>query len=114
MPLQQGSIVWCKVYDRQGRNPKCRAGVIITETNEIEDNGQVVIVAIAGDPDDPSVGLSVELPWHRDKRLSRTGLTKKCYAICHWLVAIRVSDIEDVTGRVPADRLNVILENLPS
>jgi hypothetical protein len=110
--LQQGSIIWAWMVDRHGRNPKCRAGIIITVSEDIRSGTDLVVVAIASEPDKESLGPSVKLPWHRSGH-PRTRLKQPCYAICHWLAPVAVEDIVDVGGYVSGPLLRDILENLP-
>ncbi|MFN0053169.1 MAG: type II toxin-antitoxin system PemK/MazF family toxin [Planctomycetales bacterium] len=107
----QGSIVWAQVADQQGRNSKARPAVIVTPTNEIVNNGQIVLVAVTSTLS-PLPGNQVELPWKNEGH-PVTGLKKRCVAICDWLVEINCNAIIRVAGVVPPDRLRMILANIP-
>lgn len=112
-PLRQGSIIWARVSDRRGQNEKHRPGVVVTATHEFAGAVEIVMVAIASLPDETGGGPSIKLPWHRNGH-PRTGLRKECYAICHWLCAVALDQIDDVGGYVPEPQLNEILVNLPA
>ena len=110
--LQQGHIVWALMCDLNGRNSKQRPAVVITATDEIQDDGEVVVVAITSTLEDPLPDGYVLLPWHQ-QRHPRTGLNKRCAACCKWLVPIKVSDVEQIVGRVPDQEMKTILEQIP-
>lgn len=113
MEIQQGSIVWARFDDPQGRNPKCRPAVIVTPTNEIVEGGTLVAVAATSTLTDPLPAHHIALPWH-PSRHPKTLLRKRCVAICDWLVTIQPSQIENVGGTVPQGVLMAILANLPA
>jgi hypothetical protein len=110
--LQQGSIVWAWMVDRRGYNRKLRAGIVITETEDIASAAALVVVAVASNADAEDIGPSFKLPWHRIGH-PRTQLRQACYAICHWISVIRVDDIVDVGGYVSGKLLADILANVP-
>jgi mRNA-degrading endonuclease toxin of MazEF toxin-antitoxin module len=109
--VERGSIVLAKVCDRQGRNAKPRPLVIVTSTEECRSQESVVAVAITGTLPRPLPDDHVLLPWQHQGH-SKTGLKKKCAAVCTWLEEIRKSDIEKVIGIIPQDQLLLILEKL--
>ena len=109
---EQGRIVFAEVLDPQGRNSKIRPLVIVSETEEIEAGELFFCVAITGElpkklPDD-----CVLLPYS-PKTHPRTGLKKKCAAMCSWLVEIRESHIQRYAGTVSASELQDILDRIP-
>jgi mRNA-degrading endonuclease toxin of MazEF toxin-antitoxin module len=110
--LQQGSIVWVRVADAAGRNPKCRPAVVVTPTAEITPGETILVVAATGMFDLPLSPNQVELPWHRNRH-PLTGLTKRCVAVCDWLVEIDPSYIDRVGGLVPSAVLADILARIP-
>ena len=91
--LEQGRIVRVETVDPEGRNPKKRPVVIVTPTEEIKSDGTLVCVAITAEiPDVPSAD-HVVLPYHRNRH-PRTGLKKRCAAMCSWLFQITETDIK--------------------
>jgi mRNA-degrading endonuclease toxin of MazEF toxin-antitoxin module len=110
--LQQGRIVWATIRDPNGENPKERPAVIVTATEEIHPDQPFVAVAITGTLPRPLPPEYVELPWHRSGH-PRTGLKKRCAAVCTWLLALQASDIQGYGGIVPELLLRAILERLP-
>jgi len=110
--LEQGQIVWVRIADQTGRNPKCRPAVIVTRTNEITPHGQIVVVAATGVFRRPLPENTISLPWAHGGHQT-TGLKKECVAICDWLVTVNVDDIDSVGGRLPPSTLRSIIENLP-
>ena len=62
--LCRGRIVRVEVLDPQNRNPKCRPAVIVTPTEEIRADGDVVLVAITGSVNAAPAETQVALPWH--------------------------------------------------
>lgn len=112
MPLQQGSIVWAKVADRNGRNAKCRPAVVVTPTNEIEAGCRLFAVAVTSRIDRPFPTNQVELPWTNEGH-PRTGLNRRCVAICDWIIEFDQNAVEASPGIVPAEALRKILANIP-
>jgi mRNA-degrading endonuclease toxin of MazEF toxin-antitoxin module len=110
--VSQGDIVWVAVADRAGKNPKCRPAVVVTPDDEIEEDGNVVVVAATSSFTKPLPDNVVELPWHRGRH-PVTGLYVPCVVICDWLTEVSVSDIVNVGGRVPGAHLARILARVP-
>jgi hypothetical protein len=102
------------MLDEQGRNPKKRAGVIVTAIDQISDDRPFVVVAVTSTFSEPLLGTQVKLPWNQDRRKVRTGLTKPVVAKCDWLCAIRKEDVESYGGVVPPAVLLEIIKRLPS
>jgi mRNA-degrading endonuclease toxin of MazEF toxin-antitoxin module len=110
--LQQGSIVWVRVNDSAGRNPKCRPAVVVTPTREITENVPLVVVAVTTTIPDPRPDNYIALQWHRGKH-PVTGLRVACCAVCDWLIEIEQSAIEQIGGITPPAVLAAILERIP-
>ncbi len=110
--LQQGRIIWVTVRDPNGENPKERPAVIVTATEEIRPEQPFVAVAITGTLPRPLPPEYVELPWHRSGH-PRTGLRKRCAAVCTWLIETQARDVKDCGGIVPESQMRAILERLP-
>jgi len=53
----------------------------------------------------------VLLPWHAQGH-PRTGLSRKCAAVCTWAARIRHTDIRDVAGVVPGAVMLEILSKV--
>lgn len=112
MQLQQGSIVWARVADKNIRNPKCRPAVIVTPTAEIATGESVVAVAVTSTLSRPLPKNQVALPWHNDGH-PKTGLKRRCVAVCDWLIEFEQGAVEEVAGIVPTGILTKILANIP-
>jgi mRNA-degrading endonuclease toxin of MazEF toxin-antitoxin module len=110
--LQQGSIVWVRVGDQAGRNPKCRPAVILTPTNEISPGEQLVAVAVTSTFSKPLPQNQIELPWQHGGH-PVTGLKKRCVAVCDWLIEVDQSAIEAIGGVAPPLVLTAILAQIP-
>jgi mRNA-degrading endonuclease toxin of MazEF toxin-antitoxin module len=108
---ERGRIIWAEVPDLQGRNPKRRPLIILTATEEIQEDGPVQCVSISSQLDQAPAELQVELPWHAQGH-PRTGLRERCSAVCNWLVELPVSAIESYGGTVPGKQLLQILEKV--
>jgi mRNA-degrading endonuclease toxin of MazEF toxin-antitoxin module len=111
--LRQGRIVRVEVLDPQDRNPKCRPAVIITPTEEIRPDGDVVLVAITGSIHAAPPEMQVALPWQKQGHTG-TRLTKPSVAVCSWLFVRPVSSIRSYGGIVPDRQLLEILEKIRS
>lgn len=116
MPFKQGDIVWVyRALDEHGRNPKKRPVVILTSTEEITDEDEVVGVAVTHTlpPDISGSAVFVALPWN-SRGTTRTGLTKRSAAKCDWLVIFHIDQVDALSGDIDQNTLLRILERLPS
>ena len=105
---EQGRIVRVETCDPQGRNVKKRPVVIVHPSNEIRSAEPIVCVAITGEipknvPDD-----CVLLPYQTGGH-PRTGLNKRCAAMCSWVFEITEDQIVEYMGMVPKPQLEAIL-----
>ena len=83
----RGRIVWVEITDPQGVNPKCRPAVIVTPTEEIQPDADLLVVAISTQLQNAPPEATVELPWDR-KGHPKTGLKVRCVAVCTWLAKV--------------------------
>ncbi|MCP4594091.1 MAG: type II toxin-antitoxin system PemK/MazF family toxin [bacterium] len=109
-PFQLGQIVWASIADARGFR-KLRPGIIATPTERIHSTGPLDVVAVTSRLPDPLPPDHVLLPWH-PRRHPRTGLKRKCAAVCTWVVRISPTDIEDVAGILPGAVMLDILTKL--
>ena len=108
--LQFGRIVWVEIADRNGIR-KQRPAVIVTPTDRITTTNPLAVVAVTSRVPDELPEDHVLLPWH-PQRHPRTGLNRKCAAVCSWLSQITTNDIQDVAGLVPGAELLEILAKI--
>lgn len=108
--LVTGRIVWADVADPNGYR-KLRPAVIVTPTAEMEPTRPIDVVAVTSRLEDPLPDAYVVLPWHAQGH-PRTGLNRRCAAVCNWLARISDADIKDTGGIVPAAHLNAILTKI--
>src|SRR5579872_1907494 len=97
--VQFGQIVWAEMSDANGIR-KLRPAVVITPSNQIVPNGPLEVVAITSRLPQPLPDDHVLLPWHQQGH-PRTGLNRRCAAVCTWRARIVASDIQAVAGIVP-------------
>jgi mRNA-degrading endonuclease toxin of MazEF toxin-antitoxin module len=109
-PLQFGRIVWAEIVDANGI-PKLRPGVIVTPTDRITPGVLLDVIAVTSRVPEPLPQDHVLLPWHA-QRHPRTGLTRKCAAVCTWVVRIRHTAIREVAGIVPGTVMLEILSKV--
>jgi hypothetical protein len=109
--LCRGRIVWVEISDPQGRNPKCRPAVVVTATEDIAPEGEVIVVGISTQVDMAPADECVELPWDRNRH-PRTGLKERSAAVCTWIKRAQVTSIKDLAGVVPGKQLLKILEKI--
>jgi hypothetical protein len=110
--LARGCIVWLEgALDPQGGNPKERAFVIVTATEEIKEGEPFFGVAITGEFDKPLGPECVMMPWSRPRH-PRTGLSKECVAKCDWIHEFHHGDPFKLGGFVPGKQLLEILDKL--
>jgi len=107
--LVPGRIVWARISDPAGRNPKQRGIVVLDHrvhaTGEIEVTG----VAVTGTFPKPLPADHIALQWQRDRRV-RTLLDKPSAAVCSWIVHQTFTEA-DITlgGFIDGKLLEVII-----
>src|SRR5438128_509948 len=106
-PVRFGQIVWAEIADANGIR-KLRPAVIVTPTERFTSGGPLDVVAVTSRLASPLPDNYVLLPWH-PQRHPRTGLNRRCAAVCTWLAQILEADIRDVAGIVPAAVMRTIL-----
>jgi mRNA-degrading endonuclease toxin of MazEF toxin-antitoxin module len=98
---QFGDIVLVSsLLDPQGRNPKDRPAVIVTPTAEIDPLLPLQVAAVTTFLPSPLPDDHVLLPWQRPRH-PKTGLNKRCAAVCSWLARIDEDRIIRHVGIVP-------------
>lgn len=98
-PLRCGQIVWAEVADENGVR-KARPLVIVTPDDRLTTPEPLEVVAITSRLPQPLPADHVLLPWHAQGH-PRTGLNRRCAAVCTWLARIQHDDIQKVAGTVP-------------
>jgi mRNA-degrading endonuclease toxin of MazEF toxin-antitoxin module len=98
-PPRCGQIVWAELADANGVR-KTRPVVIVTADERITSSGPLEVVAITSRLPQPLPDDYVLLPWHAQGH-PRTGLNRKCAAVCTWLARIVPTDIQSAAGIVP-------------
>jgi len=88
------------LLDPQGRNPKDRPAIIITPTAEIDPSLPLQVIAVTTFLPDPLPDDHVLLPWQQPRH-PRTGLNKRCAAVCSWLARVDESRVIRSVGFVP-------------
>src|ERR1700752_71621 len=109
-PLQLGRIVWAEIADANGI-PKLRPVVIVTPSDRITPTALLDVIAVTSRVPEPLPNDHVLLPWHA-QRHPRTGLNRKCAAVCTWVARIRHTDIRDVAAVVPGAVMLEILSKV--
>ena len=109
-PLQFGRIVWAEMADANGI-PKLRPVVIVTPSDRITPAAPLDVIAVTSRVPEPLPHDHVLLPWHA-QRHPRTGLNRKCAAVCTWVARIRHTDIREVAGVVPGAVMLEILSKV--
>lgn len=99
--------------DRFQFGQKPRPAIIVTPNERITLTSSLDVVAITSRLSEPLPADHVLLPWH-PQRHPRTGLNRKCAAVCSWLARILPSDIQSVAGLVPGPLLVDILAKVAS
>jgi mRNA-degrading endonuclease toxin of MazEF toxin-antitoxin module len=107
MTVQFGQIVWAEIADANGMR-KLRPAVVITPSQQVTASGPIHVVAITSRLTQPLPSDHVLLPWHAQGH-PRTGLNRKCAAVCSWLARITSADIQSTAGIIPGKTLAEIL-----
>lgn len=108
---EQGRIVWVEIRDPQGRNLKKRPAVIVTPTADLEAAKPIVCVAITTELPSKLTDDFVLLPYQTGGH-PRTGLRKRCAAMCSWLVVVTEDEIIDYLGKAPRLPMEAILARM--
>ena len=108
--LQFGRIVWAEIVDANDI-PKLRPAVIVTPSDRITPAAPLAVIAVTSRVPEPLPNDHVLLPWHAQGH-PRTGLNRKCAAVCTWVARIRHADIRDVAGVVPGAVMLEILSKV--
>jgi mRNA-degrading endonuclease toxin of MazEF toxin-antitoxin module len=98
-PVQFGRIVWVNIADVNGIR-KRRPAVIVTPNDRITPTALLDVIAVTRRLSEPLPPDHVLLPWHAQGH-PRTGLNRRCAAVCTWVARIRHEDIQEVAGVVP-------------
>lgn len=109
-PVQFGHIVWAELADANGIR-KARPAVVVTPSERITPSAPLEVVAITSQLPQPLPADHVLLPWHAHGH-PRTGLNRKCAAVCSWIARIAPADIQSVAGIVPGAVLLEILARI--
>jgi mRNA-degrading endonuclease toxin of MazEF toxin-antitoxin module len=109
-PLQFGRIVWAEIADANGI-PKLRPAVIATPSDRITPAAPLDVIAVTSRVPEPLPHDHVLLPWHAQGH-PRTGLNRRCAAVCTWVARIRHADIREVAGVVPGAVMLEILSKV--
>lgn len=109
-PLQLGRIVWAEIADANGIR-KLRPAVIVTPSDRITPAAPLDVIAVTSRVPEPLPTDHVLLPWHAQGH-PRTGLHRKCAAVCTWVARIRHGDIREVAGVVPGTVMLEILSKV--
>ena len=106
-PLQLGRIVWVEIADANGIR-KLRPAIIVTPSDRITPTAPLDVVAVTSRLPEPLPDDHVLLPWHAQGH-PRTGLNRRCAAVCTWVARISHDDIRDLAGVVPGSVMLAIL-----
>src|SRR5260370_24016161 len=108
--IQFGQIVWAELADANGVR-KVRPAIVVTPGDRIRPSGPFEVVAITSQVPQPLPDDHVLLPWH-PRGHPRTGLNRKCAAVCSWFARIVPDDIQGVAGLVSGPCLLDILSRV--
>src|SRR5215471_9217634 len=109
-PVQFGRIVWTEIADANGIR-KLRPAVIVTPNDRITPVDPLAVIAITSRLSEPLPNDHVLLPWHAQGH-PRTGLNRRCAAVCTWVARIHHEDIREVAGVVPGAVMIEILSKV--
>jgi hypothetical protein len=110
--IQFGQIVWAELADANGIR-KLRPAVVVTPTDRITASGSLEVVAVTSVVPQPLPTDYVLLPWHA-RGHPRTGLNRKCAAVCSWVARIALGDVRSSAGLAPGPILLEIVSKIAS
>jgi mRNA-degrading endonuclease toxin of MazEF toxin-antitoxin module len=108
--IQFGQIIWAELADANGIR-KLRPAVVVTPTDRISAAGSLEVVAVTSVVPQLLPTDYVLLPWHA-RGHPRTGLNRKCAAVCSWVARIALSDVRSYAGLVPGPVLLEIMSKI--
>ena len=85
--------------------------MIVTPSDRITPAAPLDVIAVTSRVPEPLPPDHVLLPWHAQGH-PRTGLNRKCAAVCTWVARIRHTDIREVAGVVPGAVMLEILSKV--
>ena len=88
-----------------------RPAVVLTSTADVEAGGPLRIIAVSTVVPEPLPPDYVLLPWDPTGR-ARTGLRRRCAAVCSWPASVGAGDIQGFIGIVPGKVLMEIMEKV--
>jgi hypothetical protein len=96
------------MLDPTGRNPKLRPAVIVSATET-----GFIVVAISSRLDIATERTHVILPWESGGH-PRTGLNRKCAAVCFWYEIVSEDRFVTTGKRVSQQHVDAIRERMTS
>lgn len=109
-PLQFGRIVWTEVADANDIR-KERPAVIVTPNDRITPGAPLDVIAVTSRLPEPLPDDHVLLPWQAQGH-PRTGLNRRCAAVCTWVARIHAENIRSVAGVLPGAVMLEILSKV--
>jgi hypothetical protein len=108
--IRCGRIIYTWIEDRNGFG-KLRPAIVMTEDIEIDNDTELVVMAITTTYADPTPAVCVPLPWHsRGHPITR--LHKRSAAVVTWLASIFPRDVVGYGGDVPVSTMRLIRAKL--
>lgn len=108
--VQFGQIIWADIADANGI-AKTRPAIVVTPTLQIQSGAPFAVVAVTSRVPQPLPADHVLLPWHAQGH-PRTGLNRKCAAVCTWIAQVQSTDVQSIAGIVPGTILADILARI--
>jgi hypothetical protein len=87
--------------------------VIVTPTDDIQTEGEVWVVGISTKHHLAPPEVQVELAWHPQGQC-RSGLNKRCWAVCTWVQRIRLNSVRHFGGVLPGREMIAIASLISS
>jgi mRNA-degrading endonuclease toxin of MazEF toxin-antitoxin module len=99
------------MVDRNGA-AKERPCIIVTPSDRIRKEDPLPVMAVTTTFADPPPAWHVPLPWNPNPRQVGTGLARRSAAVVSWVNSVRVEEVLDVRGEVPAKVMRRIEQEL--
>jgi len=112
IPIRQGDIFWLdECPPLQGDVAKTRPVVVVSPTELVEMRPNVIVVACTSSVL-PSDKTAVELPSRERTPQTKSGLSRRTWAIPRWLLPVRREFLVDYIGRISGPTLRRVLEGV--
>jgi hypothetical protein len=109
--IEFGTVIEARVLDPSGQNAKSRPLVVVNRPGDLATISHLSVVAVTTSLQEPLPPGCILLPWH-PQGVAKTGLRRRCWAVCDWTAQIAFDEVDLIRGRVPRAQMVEIVAYL--